>query len=310
MLGGDGTMLRAFHEFLGTRRAGDRRQLRPRSASSRRCSRTSSRRASRRVFAGDYVVHRVADARVRARTASACRRGQRRRRRERRRSGGCRARVGDRRRAARHGPVRRDHLRHAVAARPRTTCRTTAPCSMWGIDAMAVSSSRRTRSHARPLVVPRGRDVVVTNRNPDVAARAPRRRAARRARSSRTAPSPSGSATQRSCSRRCRTRRSSAATARPSRLRPFGLRRHGYDRLLLHAAPHREPRPVPRGRARVRAGAERDHGRDGRRQDDPRPGHRPPARRPADDALVGPPARRPTSRPSWISRSGRKSSPS
>jgi NAD+ kinase len=38
------------------------------------------------------------------------------------------------------------------------------PVLMWGIDAMAVSFVAPHLLHARPLVVPRGRDVVVTNR--------------------------------------------------------------------------------------------------------------------------------------------------
>jgi NAD+ kinase len=38
------------------------------------------------------------------------------------------------------------------------------PVLMWGIDAMAVSFVAPHSLHARPLVVPRGRDVLVTNR--------------------------------------------------------------------------------------------------------------------------------------------------
>jgi NAD+ kinase len=43
------------------------------------------------------------------------------------------------------------------------------PVLMWGIDAMAVSFIAPHSLLARPLVVPRGRDVVVTNRTPEVA---------------------------------------------------------------------------------------------------------------------------------------------
>ena len=41
------------------------------------------------------------------------------------------------------------------------------PVLMWGIDAMTVTFIAPHSLVARPLVVPRGRDVVVTNRNPD-----------------------------------------------------------------------------------------------------------------------------------------------
>jgi NAD kinase len=39
---------------------------------------------------------------------------------------------------------------------------------MWGIDAMATTFVAPHSLHARPLVVPRGKDVVVWNRTPDV----------------------------------------------------------------------------------------------------------------------------------------------
>jgi len=43
------------------------------------------------------------------------------------------------------------------------------PVLMWGIDAIAVSFVAPHSLHARPLVVPRGRDVVVTNRTRGIA---------------------------------------------------------------------------------------------------------------------------------------------
>jgi NAD+ kinase len=43
------------------------------------------------------------------------------------------------------------------------------PVLMWGIDAMATTFVAPHSLHARPLVVPRGKDVVVWNRTPDVA---------------------------------------------------------------------------------------------------------------------------------------------
>jgi NAD+ kinase len=44
------------------------------------------------------------------------------------------------------------------------------PVLVWGIDAMAVTFVAPHSLHARPLVVPRGLDVVVTNETPDVPA--------------------------------------------------------------------------------------------------------------------------------------------
>jgi NAD+ kinase len=43
------------------------------------------------------------------------------------------------------------------------------PVLMWGIDAMAITFVAPHSLHARPLVVPRGLDVRITNRTPDVA---------------------------------------------------------------------------------------------------------------------------------------------
>jgi NAD kinase len=39
---------------------------------------------------------------------------------------------------------------------------------MWGIDALATTFVAPHSLHARPLVVPRGKEVVVWNRTPDV----------------------------------------------------------------------------------------------------------------------------------------------
>jgi NAD+ kinase len=44
------------------------------------------------------------------------------------------------------------------------------PVLVWGIDALAVTFVAPHSLHARPLVVPRGRDVVICNRTPDVPA--------------------------------------------------------------------------------------------------------------------------------------------
>jgi NAD+ kinase len=42
------------------------------------------------------------------------------------------------------------------------------PVLVWGLDAMAITFVAPHSLHARPLVVPRGRDVIVWNRTPDV----------------------------------------------------------------------------------------------------------------------------------------------
>jgi len=44
------------------------------------------------------------------------------------------------------------------------------PVLVWGIDALAITFVAPHSLHARPLVVPRGRDVVICNRTPDVSA--------------------------------------------------------------------------------------------------------------------------------------------
>jgi NAD+ kinase len=43
------------------------------------------------------------------------------------------------------------------------------PVLVWGLDAMAITFVAPHSLHARPLVVPRGRDLTVTNQKPDVA---------------------------------------------------------------------------------------------------------------------------------------------
>jgi NAD+ kinase len=44
------------------------------------------------------------------------------------------------------------------------------PVLVWGLDAMTITFVAPHSLHARPLVVPRGRELAVTNRTPDVAA--------------------------------------------------------------------------------------------------------------------------------------------
>ena len=112
VLGGDGTMLRTLAKLLGSERAGDRRQLRPRrlprvdpAGRSRARSRAGLRR---RVRDG-----RAADAPGAARRRAA-RRSQRRRRHELDARPHGRARLGGRRRGSRHRPLRRHDLLDAV----------------------------------------------------------------------------------------------------------------------------------------------------------------------------------------------------
>ena len=147
-------------------RAGDRRQLRPLRLSrvdpAGRARGGPAARLRRRLRR-----HRAADARVRA-AGSERRRGQRRRRRQRRRSAGWSSSSG-RSAASRSAPSRATGSSSPrPAARPRTTCRTTGPCSCGGSTRWRCSFVAPHSLHARPLVVPRGRDIVVTNRTPDI----------------------------------------------------------------------------------------------------------------------------------------------
>ena len=64
--------------------------------------------------------------------------------------------------------LRRDHLLATPGGSTAYNLSNDGPVLMWGIDAMAVSFVAPHSLHARPLVVPRGRDIVVTNRTPDV----------------------------------------------------------------------------------------------------------------------------------------------
>ena len=80
-----------------------------------------------------------------------------------------RAGVGDRRRGPRQRPLRRDHLLDAVGVDCLQPLERRARARGQGIDAMATTFVAPHRS-TRPLVVPRGKAVVVLNRTPDVAA--------------------------------------------------------------------------------------------------------------------------------------------
>jgi len=164
VLGGDGTMLRAFHEFLGGApvigvnfgRFGFLASMQP----------DDLEEGLRRVFAGEYVVLplptldyeqngtrsvAVNDVVV---------------------GSGALGRLVELEWAIGGeslGVVPSDAI---IAATPSGSTAynlsNNGPVLMWGIDAMAVSFVAPHSLHARPLVVPRGRDVVVTNRTADI----------------------------------------------------------------------------------------------------------------------------------------------
>jgi NAD+ kinase len=165
VLGGDGTMLRALTRFLGTGvpvigvnfgRVGFLSSI----------PRTELEAGLARVFAGEYVVVDLPTLEVE---------------------------VGEERRVAVNDAVvlsgvlgRMVELEWAVGdeelgSQPcdgvicSTPSGSTAynlsnggPVLMWGLDAMAVTFVAPHSLHARPLVVPRSRDVVIWNRTPDV----------------------------------------------------------------------------------------------------------------------------------------------
>jgi len=165
VLGGDGTMLQAFHAFLGTGvpvigvnfgRFGFLASMQP----------DELETGLRRVFAGEYVVLELPTLDVDL-------------------TGGRTVAVNDV--VASSGQLGRlVELEWAIGGEPlgtvpcdgiilATPSGSTAynlsnngPVLMWGIDAMAVSFVAPHSLHARPLVVPRGRDVVVTNRAADI----------------------------------------------------------------------------------------------------------------------------------------------
>ena len=164
VLGGDGTMLRAFHEFLGRApvigvnfgRFGFLASMQP----------DELEEGLGRAFAGDYVVLELPTL-------------------EFDHGGGTSVAVNDV--VVGSGSLGRlVELEWAIggeslgmvpsdaiiAATPSGSTAynlsNNGPVLMWGIDAMAVSFVAPHSLHARPLVVPRGRDVVVTNRSADI----------------------------------------------------------------------------------------------------------------------------------------------
>jgi NAD+ kinase len=164
VLGGDGTMLRAFHEYLGRApvmgvnfgRFGFLASIQP----------DELEAGLRRAFSGDYVVIELPALEFEQQGASS-------------------VAVNDVF-AASAVVGRLVELEWAIGGEPLGTVpcdgiifatpggstaynlSNNGPVLMWGIDAMAVSFVAPHSFHARPLVVPRGRDIVVTNRTPDI----------------------------------------------------------------------------------------------------------------------------------------------
>jgi NAD+ kinase len=165
VLGGDGTILQAFHEFLGRGvpvigvnfgRFGFLASIQP----------DELEEGLRRVFAGDYVVVEFPTIDFEH-------------------SGGSSVAVNDVVAASAH-VGRLVELEWAIGGEPLGTVPSDAvilatppgstaynlsnsgPVLMWGIDAMAVSFVAPHTMHARPLVVPRHRDVVITNRTAEI----------------------------------------------------------------------------------------------------------------------------------------------
>src|SRR6185436_8781094 len=169
VLGGDGTMLRALNRFLGTEvpvigvnfgRVGFLSSI----------PRDELETGLARVFAGDYKIEKLPTLEVE---------------------------VGDERRVAVNDLVvtsdlvgRMIQLEWAVGGEglgrrgcDGVVCSTPSgstgynfsnggPVLVWGLDAMAVTFVAPHSLNARPLVIPRGRDLVVWNRTPDVPATA------------------------------------------------------------------------------------------------------------------------------------------
>ena len=166
VLGGDGTMLRALGRFLDSRvpvigvnfgSVGFLTSIQP----------DELEDGFARVFAGDYQVVELATLEAEA--------------------GGVRRTAVNDVVAASSMPGRMIELAWAVGGEDlgslrcdgviaSTPCGSTGynlsnggPVMVWGLDALAVTFIAPHSLQARPLVVPRGRDVVITNRTADVA---------------------------------------------------------------------------------------------------------------------------------------------
>ena len=243
-------MLRALHRFLGTRRAGDRRQLRPRRVSLVDRAATTSRPGCARVFAGEYRVDRAADARGRGRRRAAASPST---------TSSSRAptlgrmveldwAVGGEATRPRQ-PATASSARPRPA-RPRYNLSNGGPVLVWGLDAMAVTFVAPHSLHARAARRAARAELIVWNRTPDVSCD----RARRRAPSSRDlGPGRPGG---RALGDAALAARDAARgdVLQPLPPRPL-LRSLRIENLVLD----------PGGGARARPRAERDHRRDRRR---------------------------------------------
>jgi NAD+ kinase len=165
VLGGDGTMLRALTRFLGTGvpvigvnfgRVGFLSSIQP----------TELEAGLARAFAGEYVVVELptleveADAERRVVVNDAVV------------ATGVRGRMVELEWAVGGEELGRQPCDGLVCSTPSGSTAYNlsngGPVLMWGIDAMAITFVAPHSLLARPLVVPRGRDVVVWNRTPDV----------------------------------------------------------------------------------------------------------------------------------------------
>jgi NAD+ kinase len=166
VLGGDGTMLRAFHEYLGGGvpvlginfgRFGFLASLQP----------DQLEAGLRRVFAGEYVSIELptlefehAGERLVAVNDVVCATSEV-------------GRVSDLEWAIGGEPLGTVLADGVIVATPSGSTAynlsNNGPVLMWGIDALTVTFIAPHSLVARPLVVPRGRDVVVTNRSAEMA---------------------------------------------------------------------------------------------------------------------------------------------
>ena len=203
VLGGDGTTLRALHRFLGTAVPGDRRQLRPR--------RLPVRDGAGRDGGGARRARSPASGR-----SSSCRRSTST-------STGRRAVAVNDVVCATSAIGRMVELAWSVGGEDlgvlpcdavicATPTGSTAynlssggPVLVWGLDAMAVTFVSPHSLHARPLVVPRGLDLVVRNETrPDGRREGDRRRDADRRAPVGTAGDRPARGASAPCSRSCR----------------------------------------------------------------------------------------------------------
>ena len=127
------------------------------------------------------------------------------------------------------------------------------PVMMWGLEAMAITFVAPHSLHARPLVLPRGHDLIVTNRSPTSTSPSSWTETDGRRPRARWLASPSRSAGRPRRSPSCPRSASSPATTRSSRRRPL-LRSLRIENFVLIREAELGLRPGPeRGHRRERA---------------------------------------------------------